>query len=564
MLSREFGSAQESVVSDGGISDAPIPARLGWQSTAGGLRLAWQLVIDDASAAHLWNATVDAENGDLLAKDDWTDHDSREGLESRLGRANGQTSSAVAALVQGPTVFETSTPVADGSTYRIYPGESPDDTERVLEASPADGIASPFGWHDTDGLPGAEFTITRGNNVHAYIDRDNDNLPDPTGEPNGGPGLDFDFAIDLGEHAQYNVSANITNLFRWCNVVHDLMYLYGFDDPAANFQTNNYGRGGVGGDAVRCEGMDGSGESNANFSTPAADGGAPRMQTFIEFGSGLPSAVTVESGPAAGTYLAAYARFTPPATTAGTSGTLVLVNDGVGSPTDGCTAFTLPAGSIAVLDTVTTCNNRTQVANAESAGAVAVVVIHDGEQPDAHVRLDEPAGDHPGDPRRPRLRQHDQGGTRDGDGSGPCASEHRTPAAPHRRSRHRHDHPRVRPWRLEPPHRPAQRELPHRAGADGRGLGRLLRDGRADRHRQGRPGSGARHLPVRRLRAASHRARPAAPAVLPEHADPAGDVRLDQDERLASELGGQPDLARRSPTASGTPGRRSSGTWRGI
>ncbi len=381
VLSLDLGSAQESVVSDGGISAEPIPARLGWQQTKDGLRLAWQLVIDDASSAHLWNATVDAESGDLLAKDDWTDHDTREGLENRLGRADGEASVAVATLAGGPTVFETANPVDDGSTYRIYPGESPDDTDRVLEASPADGTASPFGWHDTDGLPGPEYTITRGNNVHAYTDRDNDGLEDPTGAPDGGPGLDFDFAIDLGEHPQYNVQANITNLYRWCNVVHDLMYLYGFDDASGNFQVNNYGRGGVGNDAVRCEGMDGSGENNANFSTPAADGGAPRMQTFIETGSGLPSAVTLESGAAAGTYLAAYARFTPPATTAGTSGALVLVNDGVGSPTDGCTPYSLPTGAIAVVDTVTTCNNRTQVANAENAGAVAVVVVHTANNP---------------------------------------------------------------------------------------------------------------------------------------------------------------------------------------
>ena len=382
VLSTSLAPAQKSVVSAGGISDAPIPARLGWQRTDAGLRMAWQLVIDETSDAHVWNATVDAKTGDLLARDDWVDHDTREDLEDRLARGGKSgVSSSVVQLVQGPTVFETANPVNDGSSYRIYPGESPDDTDRVLELSPADGIASPFGWHDTDGVPGAEFTITRGNNVHAYTDRDNDNAQDPTGSPDGGPGLDFDFPIDLGEHAQFNVNANITNLFRWCNVVHDLMYLYGFDDPSGNFQANNYGRGGLGGDAVRCEGMDGSGESNANFSTPANDGGAPRMQTFIEFGSGLPSAVTLESGSAAGTYLAAYARFTPPATTAGVSGTLVLVNDGVGSPTDGCTPYALPAGSIAVVDTVTTCNNYTQVSNAQGAGAVAAVVVHTANNP---------------------------------------------------------------------------------------------------------------------------------------------------------------------------------------
>jgi hypothetical protein len=381
VLSRKSGAAQQTVLSGGGISDEPIPARLGWQPTKDGLRLAWQLVIDDSSDAHLWNATVDAGTGDLLAVDDWTDHDSRNDLASRLQRPGGQTSAAVQTLGSGPTVFEPASPVQDGSSYRAYPQESPDDSDRVLFTNPADGLASPFGWHDTDGVPGAEFTITRGNNVHSYTDRDNDGEQDTGGSPDGGAGLDFDFPIDLGEHAQFNVPANQTNMFRWCNIVHDLMYLYGFDEASGNFQVNNYGRGGTGGDDVRCEGMDGSGESNANFSTPANDGGRPRMQTMIEFGSGLPSAVTVASGPAAGTYLAQYARFSPPATTAGTPGTLVLVNDGSGAPNDGCEPYTLPPGSIAVVDTTAVCNNYMQTVNAENAGAVAVVVVHTSDTP---------------------------------------------------------------------------------------------------------------------------------------------------------------------------------------
>jgi extracellular elastinolytic metalloproteinase len=384
VLSREEGAAQETVLSGAGISDEPIPARLGWQPTTGGLRLAWRLVIDDSSTASVWNATVDADDGRLLAVDDWTDHDSRADLASRLQREGSQSSAAVQALAAGPTVFEPANPVQDGSSYRAYPQESPDDSDRVLFTNPADGLASPFGWQDTDGLPGAEFTITRGNNVHAYTDRDNDGNEDPGGAPDGGAGLDFDFPIDLGEHAQFNVPANITNLFRWCNIVHDLMYLYGFDESSGNFQVNNYSRGGLGGDDVRCEGMDGSGESNANFSTPALDGGRPRMQTMIEFGSGLPSAVTVSSGPAAGTYVAQYARFSPPATTAGTPGTLVLVDDGSGAPTDGCQPYTLPPGSIAVVDTSAVCDNYTQTVNAENAGAVAVVVAHTS---DSQVRM---------------------------------------------------------------------------------------------------------------------------------------------------------------------------------
>ena len=51
--------------------------------------------------------------------------------------------------------------------YNVFaiPKENPDDGPRTLEVDPAVAPASPFGWHDTNGIAGAEFTITRGNNV---------------------------------------------------------------------------------------------------------------------------------------------------------------------------------------------------------------------------------------------------------------------------------------------------------------------------------------------------------------------------------------------------------------
>ena len=393
VLSRED---DETVLSGAGISDEPIPARLGWQPTTGGLRLAWRLVIDDSSTSSVWNATVDADNGRLLAVDDWTDHDSRDELTDRLGRTGGQTSSAVQTLALGPTVFEPDSPVNDGSSYRAYPQESPDDSDRVLFTNPADGFASPFGWHDTNGVAGAEFTITRGNNVHAYTDRDNDGVARPgrlarrrlrarlrlPHRPRRAR------AVQSCRRTSRTSSTGATSCTTSCTC-------YGFDEASGNFQVNNYGRGGTGGDDVRCEGMDGSGQSNANFSTPAADGGQPRMQTMIEFGSGLPSAVTVSSGAAAGTYLAQYARYSPPATTAGTPGTLVLVNDGTGAPNDGCDAFSLPAGAIAVVDTATACTNHAQTLNAQNAGAVAVVIVHTTDNPAPHLRADVPGDQRP-------------------------------------------------------------------------------------------------------------------------------------------------------------------------
>jgi extracellular elastinolytic metalloproteinase len=387
VISESDGPAQRTIVSRGGISDAPIPVRLGWQPTKGGLRLAWQLVIDDTSDDHLWNATVDAATGNLLARDDWVDHDTTVGLVSALGRAT--------VLAQGTSPAYPPNPVIDGSSYRVLeiPKESPNDGGRTLVMNPADADASPFGWHDTNGVTGAEFTVTRGNNAHAYTDRDNDGLPDPASDPDGGASLTFDFPLDLAEHPQTYFDSSVSNLFYWNNVFHDLMEGYGFDEASGNFQVTNYSGAGLGGDDVRAEAADGGGQNNANFSTPAMDGMRPRMQMYLWPGNqfGRPNAVTVNEGSAAGTYEADYARFTPAPTGTGISGDIVLVNDGVsagpvGSVNDGCEPYTLPAGSIALVDRAASptpppplppvCSFRQQVDNAEAAGAVAVIVAN--------------------------------------------------------------------------------------------------------------------------------------------------------------------------------------------
>ncbi|MEV6693577.1 M36 family metallopeptidase [Micromonospora sp. NPDC051196] len=379
VMSRAGGAAQRTVVSGSGISDQPIPAKLGWQPTEDGLRLAWQLVIDDSSDPHLWNVTVDAETGELLDSDDWTTHDSPKDLAATLGRPEQQAATVATPGIEIPTVLPRN-PAVDGSSYRVFefPKNDANEGPRNLVTNPAEGTASPYGWHDTDGVPGPEYTITRGNNAHAYTDRDANNQVDPGSSPDGGPGLNFDFPADLDEHPQTYRDAAVVNQFYWCNIVHDLTYGYGFDEPSGNFQVNNYGRGGVGGDDVMCEAHDGSGQNNANFSTPASDGGRPRMQMFLWPGNqfGLPNAVTVGSGATAATYQAEYARFTPAPTRAGFAGDLVLVDDGVGAAGDGCTAYSLPAGAIAVIDRSSSCNYYTQVSNAQQAGAAAVVVVN--------------------------------------------------------------------------------------------------------------------------------------------------------------------------------------------
>lgn len=393
-------SVEQNTVVETQAAAEPVQARKVWQPTPDGLRLAWDVVIDEADEHQLWNATVDAITGETLETTSWTDdHDAQE-LSNRLTRNPAQfetagtgiatTATAAASATEAGAVLGGSPrPIYDGSSYRVFdsPQESPNDGRRTLVTDPADSVASPFGWHDTDGVAGPEHTDTQGNNVHAYTDQDNDGVPDPGSSPDGGPGLDFDFEMDLTEHAQDYREGAVTNLFYWNNVIHDVMFNFGFDEESGNFQVTNYSGEGVGGDDVRGEAADGGGANNANFSTPANDGGRPRMQMYLWPGAqfGLPSAVTLGSGEDAVSYGANYARFTPPATNAGTDGEVQVIDDACADvEADGAVALVDRDGA--------TCTVHTQVRNAEAGGAVAVVVIAGETAPILNGTMDPAVG----------------------------------------------------------------------------------------------------------------------------------------------------------------------------
>jgi hypothetical protein len=377
VISEESGPSKKSTVSAGGIAARPITAELVWQPVASGVRLAWNVEIDDASGEHLWSIGVDAETGAVLATDDFVDHDTVEGIASALARPAGRSSSAGLAA--------TAT-VADGSSYNVFPLplESPSDGGRTVVQNPADENASPFGWHDTNGAAGPEFTRTRGNNVHAYADRDNNNIADPGTDPDGGAGLDFDFPLDLTKRPLDSRDAAVTNLFYWNNIVHDVLYRHGFDEAAGNFQVNNYGNGGLGNDDVRAEAQDGSGRNNANFGTPV-DGLRPRMQMF-EWRSSAPNPIVVAApSPIAGTYFGPMAGFGESLVTTGPiSGQVVYVGRGcdpafqAGQPLDPYLAN--PAGKIALIDRGS-CTFVSKVKKAQVNGALMVIVANNAPGP---------------------------------------------------------------------------------------------------------------------------------------------------------------------------------------
>ncbi|KAJ1328659.1 hypothetical protein BSLG_010725 [Batrachochytrium salamandrivorans] len=65
-----------------------------------------------------------------------------------------------------------------------------------------------------------------------------------------------------------NIAAAAVNLFYISNMMHDITYQYGFTERAGNFQTNNFGKGGRGNDAITINVLNPSRVNNADFLTP--------------------------------------------------------------------------------------------------------------------------------------------------------------------------------------------------------------------------------------------------------------------------------------------------------
>ena len=273
----------EFIVSKGGISSSEIPVKLMYQQNKKGeVVLVWNLSIDDLQGQNWFSYRINATTGELVDKIDWQ-------VNCNLGDNHDhnhetENSTSVPSKVYEVVTMEKSLEeyyALLGGSYRVYamPVESPNHGSRTLVTGVENLTASPFGWHDTNGSPGVEYTFSRGNNVYAYDDIANTNNPGSTA--NGGGSLNFDFPINTTWSAgNRSLPAAITNLFYWSNIIHDVVYQYGFDEASGNFQQNNYGKGGSQNDYVRAEAQDGVGTCNANFATPA-DGSLPRMQMFV-------------------------------------------------------------------------------------------------------------------------------------------------------------------------------------------------------------------------------------------------------------------------------------------
>ena len=348
------------------ISKTPVKVQLVYRQAEKNVLLAWDVSIDMKGENHWWNIRVDALTGKFIDENDYTVECVFENNANSNLNDNDESDSHFAIENIPP-------PPVTIPSYNVFafPLEAPSFGSRVLLTNPGSLSASPYGWLDVDGIPGEEYTITRGNNVYAYEDANNDNLPGYS--PNGGASLNFNFPYTPYATPITNQDASLTNLFYDNNAIHDYLYPFGFTELAGNFQQNNYANGGQGSDYVLAEGFDGSGTNNANFSTPP-DGASGRMQMYLFTGTtasctNLNITSTTFNGPMnIGT-----ATFSPAASV---TANVILINDNVGTVTDGCTAITNNiSGKIALIDRGT-CSFIIKAQAALAAGAVGVIIAN--------------------------------------------------------------------------------------------------------------------------------------------------------------------------------------------
>ncbi|MTE26912.1 T9SS-dependent M36 family metallopeptidase [Winogradskyella ouciana] len=358
--------------SNGNISTRDISAELVYVNVEDQLKLAWDVIIYANDNTHWYSARIDATTNEIIEVDNLV-------LSCNFERPHTHEKMSESIDFFNKVNVPSPSILVDGSRYNVFalPAESPNHGPRQVVTDPASILASPFGWHDDDGVLGADHTITRGNNVWAQEDRDG--LPFTVGfSPDGTSALNFDFPLDINQPPAGYEDVSITNLFYTNNMMHDIWYHYGFDEAAGNFQETNYTTLGASGDYVNADAQDGSGQNNATFGTPP-DGQNPNMTMFLWTPAGpLNEPLTINNGTVAGDYNGSEATFGDALSTTPITSNLTLAIDGTPDANDACeTLINTGAlnGSIAVIRRGT-CEFGFKVRAVENAGAIAAIIVN--------------------------------------------------------------------------------------------------------------------------------------------------------------------------------------------
>ena len=223
----------------------------------------------------------------------------------------------------------------------------------------------------------ADATTLAGNNVRAYPDavQPDGFIGDISVALTGDKAFEYSYDTAKSPNADVeNVSAATTQLFYTTNFLHDWFYDAGFDEKSGNNQNDNFGRGGLGKDALRAEAQDYSGRNNANAQVPP-DGQAAIIQMFIF------------SGPSA-----ADLTVQPPSNIAGVkqvglpgfgldqfdvAGAVVLANDDQGTdPADACEAISNNVAGKIVLVHRGLCSFVQKAQSVQAAGGIGVIIAN--------------------------------------------------------------------------------------------------------------------------------------------------------------------------------------------
>jgi uncharacterized repeat protein (TIGR01451 family) len=381
-----------------GIANENITAELMWVPVEDGkaVILSWQIYLVPANTSDYWMIRVDANANQIISENNltlycnWDNNKSINTKDNFVLSSKKNKTTLINNNLQFFTPLKTQQHpnLVNDASYRVvpFPYESPTHcpTGTSLVSNPwtaAPGNATSLNWHSNGTT---DYITTRGNNVWAQEDVDGNNgigIAASSTNPTSPLSFDFqpDFSITPTETAlNQNQNFNITNLFYWNNIMHDVVYQYGFDEPAGNYQSNNQGRGGSGNDYVLADAQDGSGTNNANFSAPG-DGTSGRMQMYLW--NAVPTFTVNTPSSIAGQYQAVESNFSTAnklATVGPKTGQVVYYNDdAAGTTHEGCAGVPVNAvlGKIALIDRGN-CNFTIKVKNAQLAGAIAVVMVN--------------------------------------------------------------------------------------------------------------------------------------------------------------------------------------------
>lgn len=367
------------------ISTLNVTAKLLWviNDKNPSATLCWQIMVQPKGKPDLWLVNVDAENGNVISKENLNiscDFTPVHKVVNKNTQAAGNSSDLDALL--------SSTKAGYGVIP--YPAESPNVQPPSAAINPwkmagPGNNATTLQWNN-DGTQ--VYDSTRGNNVLAQEDRNGNNGSGDGAVSRRKNVIAIAYRPDFSQDptTPNNQKFAITNLFYWNNIMHDISYQYGFDEPSGNFQANNLGRGGAGNDFVFADAQDGSGTNNANFSTPS-DGSSPRMQMFLF--DAVPTTTILSPKELAGNVNSTESAFSSNnklSVKGPIVGQVVLYQDNIADTSHyGCDVpFNASElnGNIALIDRGN-CNFTVKVKNAQNAGAIAAIVVDNvpGEYP---------------------------------------------------------------------------------------------------------------------------------------------------------------------------------------